>query len=70
MELHNSVVLEQRLKDFADLDDLFDQFAMATQRRLKNEPVQYITGTAPFHKISLIVGPGVLIPASRDRTPR
>lgn len=32
------------------------------QRRLKSEPVQYITGQAPFRYLVLAVGQGVLIP--------
>jgi len=32
------------------------------QRRLKNEPFQYIFGWTPFREIDLKVGPGVLIP--------
>lgn len=32
------------------------------RRRVAGEPVQYITGEAPFYDIDLAVGPGVLIP--------
>ncbi len=32
------------------------------KRRAAHEPLQYITGTADFHNISLNVAPGVLIP--------
>lgn len=32
------------------------------QRRLRNEPYQYIFGWTPFREIDLKVGPGVLIP--------
>ena len=41
------------------------QFAQADsflQRRLRNEPYQYIFGWTPFREIDLKVGPGVLIP--------
>lgn len=42
-----------------------DQLARAEsflQRRLRNEPYQYIFGWTPFREIDLKVGPGVLIP--------
>ncbi|MDE6144401.1 MAG: peptide chain release factor N(5)-glutamine methyltransferase [Muribaculaceae bacterium] len=32
------------------------------QRLLKHEPIQYITGEAPFHGLTFHVSPGVLIP--------
>lgn len=34
----------------------------ALERRLKREPLQYITGTAPFRNVELSVNPAVLIP--------
>jgi release factor glutamine methyltransferase len=33
-----------------------------TRRRIKHEPLQYITGTANFRNLQLIVNPSVLIP--------
>lgn len=62
MQLHDSVLLEQRLAEFENHKDLFEQFSKSCARRLLDEPVQYITGVAPFHNLELSVGPGVLIP--------
>lgn len=39
-----------------------EQFEAHLQRRLAGEPVQYITGTAPFRYEELAVAPGVFIP--------
>ena len=62
MDLHNSVKVEQRLSEVESVTDIFDEFGHACQRRLQGEPVQYITGVAHFHNLTLSVGPGVLIP--------
>ena len=62
MDLHNSVKVEQRLSEVESVTDIFDEFAHSCQRRLQGEPVQYITGVAHFHNLTLSVGPGVLIP--------
>lgn len=62
MDLHNSVKVEQRLSEVESVTDIFDEFVHACQRRLQGEPVQYITGVAYFHNLTLSVGPGVLIP--------
>jgi release factor glutamine methyltransferase len=45
-----------------------DTFATLIDRRLKHEPVAYITGTRDFWTISLAVGPGVLIPRPDSET--
>jgi len=37
-------------------------FAEHVERRVAREPVQHITGTAPFRGLELRVGPGVFIP--------
>ncbi len=37
-------------------------YAAAIERRLRCEPIQYITGTQEFFGLELEVGPGVLIP--------
>lgn len=39
-----------------------EEFEELVNRRLKGEPVQYLTGSAPFRYLELDVGPGVLIP--------
>lgn len=62
MDLHNSVKVEQRLNEAESADDIFEEFATACARRIAGEPVQYITGVAYFHNITLSVGPGVLVP--------
>ena len=62
MDLHNSVKVEQRLSEAQSTEDIFDQFDIACQRRLLGEPVQYITGIAHFHNVTLEVGSGVLVP--------
>lgn len=38
------------------------QFLVAVERREKREPLQHITGVAPFRHLELEVGPGVFIP--------
>jgi release factor glutamine methyltransferase len=38
------------------------RFDSLVARRVAREPLQYITGTAPFMGVSLAVGPGVFIP--------
>jgi release factor glutamine methyltransferase len=48
------------LKHFGDPAP--DAFAALVERRLRNEPVAYITGSRGFWTIDLAVGPGVLIP--------
>jgi release factor glutamine methyltransferase len=39
-----------------------ERFAAAVSRRAGREPLQHITGTAPFRHLVLAVGPGVFIP--------
>lgn len=39
-----------------------EKFRVMVNRRAQREPLQYITGTAYFRDLSLVVGPGVLIP--------
>jgi release factor glutamine methyltransferase len=43
-------------------------FAALVERRLRHEPVAYITGTRAFWTIELAVGPGVLIPRADSET--
>jgi release factor glutamine methyltransferase len=38
------------------------EYEVLVRRRVLREPLQYITGTAPFRRIELKVGPGVLVP--------
>lgn len=62
MDLHNPVILEATLFGFSDLNILEEQFFDLLDRRLNFEPLQYLTGTAPFRHLDLQVGPGVLVP--------
>jgi release factor glutamine methyltransferase len=62
MELHNTVIVERALGSFESTDDILEHFDAMCVRRLGGEPVQYITGVAYFHDLSLQVGRGVLIP--------
>ena len=43
-------------------EDKIVQFETSVARRVKREPLQHITGLAPFRHIELHVGPGVFIP--------
>jgi release factor glutamine methyltransferase len=38
------------------------EYEVLVRRRVLREPLQYITGLAPFRRIELTVGPGVLVP--------
>ena len=52
---------EQKL--WEETEDSAEQvFFTLVQRRLKNEPLQYILGEWDFYGMTLAVGPGVLIP--------
>jgi len=47
----------------ADLDDdARDRFERLVARRARREPLQHITGLAPFRSLELRVGPGVFVP--------
>ncbi len=43
-------------------------FAPLLARRLRHEPIAYITGTRAFWTIELLVGPGVLVPRADSET--
>ena len=62
MDLHNPVVLEATLLGFSDQNIVEEQFFDLLDRRLNFEPLQYLTGTAPFRHLDIQVGPGVLVP--------
>ena len=38
------------------------RFTAVLDRRAAREPLQYITGTAPFRRVQVAVGPGVFVP--------
>ena len=62
MELHNPIALERALAEVNDESAIVDGYAELVKRRCNHEPVQYLTGTAGFRKLNLVVGPGVLVP--------
>ena len=62
MELHNPIALERALAEVTDESAIVDGYAELVKRRCNHEPVQYLTGTAGFRKLDLVVGPGVLVP--------
>jgi len=43
-------------------------FAVLVERRLRHEPIAYITGTRGFWSIDLAVGPGALVPRADSET--
>jgi release factor glutamine methyltransferase len=62
MDLHNSVLVETTLASFDNLDIIEEQFYTMLDRRINHEPLQYLTGRAPFRYLEIEVGPGVLVP--------
>jgi release factor glutamine methyltransferase len=62
MELHNPIALERALAEVTDESAIVDGYAELVKRRCNHEPVQYLTGTAGFRNLGLVVGPGVLVP--------
>lgn len=45
-----------------------DRYAWLIRRRAAREPLQHLTGTAPFADLELLVGPGVFIPRPETET--
>ena len=62
MDLHNPVLIESTLATMSDIDVIEEQFFTLLDRRLNHEPLQYLTGVAPFRYLEIQVGPGVLVP--------
>ena len=62
MDLHNSVIVEDRLAGFEDLTILEETFWKLLDARAAHEPLQYLTGVAYFRYLDIQVGPGVLVP--------
>ena len=62
-EVQAAVIRGDRLTDddAAALDALVD-------RRARREPLQHLTGTAPFRHLELAVGPGVFVPRPETET--
>ena len=62
MDLHNPVILEDRLANFGDLTILEETFWKLLDARALHQPLQYLTGVSYFRHLELQVGPGVLVP--------
>lgn len=62
MDLHNPVLVETTLTAVSDTDVIEEQFFALLDRRINHEPLQYLTGLAPFRYLEIQVGPGVLVP--------
>ncbi|CAB4843609.1 unannotated protein [freshwater metagenome] len=62
MDLHNPILLEATLTAISDTDVIEEQFISLLDRRINHEPLQYLTGVAPFRYLALEVGAGVLVP--------
>ena len=62
MDLHNPVLVEPTLAAVSDTDVIEEQFFALLDRRINHEPLQYLTGLAPFRYLEIQVGPGVLVP--------
>ncbi len=62
MDLHNPVLLETTLTAISDTEVIEEQFISLLDRRINHEPLQYLTGVAPFRYLAIEVGPGVLVP--------
>jgi release factor glutamine methyltransferase len=62
MDLHNPVIVEDRLAGFEDLTILEETFWKLLDARAAHQPLQYLTGVAYFRDLDIQVGPGVLVP--------
>jgi release factor glutamine methyltransferase len=62
MDLHNPVIVEDRLAGFEDLTILEETFWKLLDARADHQPLQYLTGVAYFRYLDIQVGPGVLVP--------
>ena len=62
MDLHNPVILDDRLANFGDLTILEETFWRLLDARAAHQPLQYLTGVSYFRHLEIQVGPGVLVP--------
>lgn len=62
MDLHNPVIVEDRLANFGDLTILEETFWKLLDARAAHQPLQYLTGVSYFRHLEIQVGPGVLVP--------
>jgi release factor glutamine methyltransferase len=57
-QLASLLVMDRALPD----DGAAEAFEALVARRARREPLQHLTGTAPFRHVELAVGPGVFVP--------
>jgi release factor glutamine methyltransferase len=62
LEAHRSELTLMAITGESFPENKLAGFLAAVQRREKREPLQHITGLAPFRHLDLEVGPGVFIP--------
>ena len=62
MDLHNPVIVEDRLAGFEDMTIVEETFWKLLDARASHQPLQYLTGVAYFRYLDIQVGPGVLVP--------
>jgi len=62
MDLHNPVIVEDRLAGFEDMTIVEETFWKLLDARAAHQPLQYLTGVAYFRYLDIQVGPGVLVP--------
>ena len=62
MDLHNPVLVEDRLAGFEDMTIVEETFWKLLDARAAHQPLQYLTGVAYFRYLDIQVGPGVLVP--------
>ncbi|MFD0704161.1 peptide chain release factor N(5)-glutamine methyltransferase [Alloscardovia venturai] len=60
-KLDTSILMRDRVGTITDEESLV-RFGLWLERRLAREPLQHITGHAPFRYLDLEVGPGVFVP--------
>jgi release factor glutamine methyltransferase len=61
-------VQAQALIDSSVADTDVDTIVKLVKRRAAREPLQHLTGTAPFRSLELAVGPGVFVPRPETET--
>ena len=62
IDLHNPVIVEDRLAGFEDMTIVEETFWKLLDARAAHQPLQYLTGVAYFRYLDIQVGPGVLVP--------
>ncbi|GAA4721319.1 peptide chain release factor N(5)-glutamine methyltransferase [Isoptericola chiayiensis] len=61
-EVRRRTLLGSEMSDGAGPESVAARFALLVRRRADREPLQHLTGTAPFRHVELAVGPGVFVP--------